>query len=135
MAHTENQGQEHPAHNCVEPISTNIVYRYTHGQKSEKLALAPPDHAALIKIYVKMFKLFCWHILHGLFSYDTAREQNIKWHYPESSANDIGPVKQNIFTIKLLLFSYPSVLTCVMGAQKNRLNETVLLSTHNICFG
>ena len=23
----------------------------------------------------------------------------------------------------------------VMGAQKNRLNETVLLSTHNICFG
>ena len=22
-----------------------------------------------------------------------------------------------------------------MGAQKNRLNETVLLSTHNICFG
>ena len=23
----------------------------------------------------------------------------------------------------------------VLGAQKNRLNETVLLSTHNICFG
>ena len=26
------------------------------------------------------------------------------------------------------------VLTFVLGAQKNRLNETVLLSTHNICF-
>ena len=28
-----------------------------------------------------------------------------------------------------------SVLTYVLGAQKNRLNETVLLSTQNICFG
>ena len=36
---------------------------------------------------------------------------------------------------KMSLFSYPSVLTFVLGAQKNRLNETVLLSTHNICFG
>ena len=31
--------------------------------------------------------------------------------------------------------SYPLVLTYVLGAQKNRLIETVLLSTHNICFG
>ena len=36
---------------------------------------------------------------------------------------------------KMKLFSYPSILTCVVGAQKNRLIETVLLSTHNICFG
>ena len=28
-----------------------------------------------------------------------------------------------------------AVLTDVLGAQKNRLIETVLLSTHNICFG
>ena len=28
-----------------------------------------------------------------------------------------------------------SLKTCVLGAQKNCLNETVLLSTHNICFG
>ena len=27
-----------------------------------------------------------------------------------------------------------SILTYVLGAQKNRLIETVLLSTHNICF-
>ena len=35
----------------------------------------------------------------------------------------------------MLIFSYPSVLKYVLGAQKNRLIETVLLSTHNICFG
>ena len=33
------------------------------------------------------------------------------------------------------MFFYLSVLTYVLGAQKNRLIETVLLSTHNICFG
>ena len=38
-------------------------------------------------------------------------------------------------SVKLRLFSYPSIYTCVLGAQKNRLIETVLLSTHNICFG
>ena len=33
------------------------------------------------------------------------------------------------------MFLYPYVLTYALGAQKNRLIETVLLSTHNICFG
>ena len=37
-------------------------------------------------------------------------------------------------SIKLKEFSNPSIKTCVLGAQKNRLNETVLLSTNNICF-
>ena len=37
--------------------------------------------------------------------------------------------------VKLLIFAYPSVYTFVLGAQKNRLNETVLLSTQNTCFG
>ena len=36
---------------------------------------------------------------------------------------------------KLLIISSDSVLTYVLGAQKNRLIEMVLLSTHNICFG
>ena len=37
---------------------------------------------------------------------------------------------------KISIFSYPSILTYVfVGAQKNGLIETVLLSTHNICFG
>ena len=38
-------------------------------------------------------------------------------------------------SVKLLIFSYPSVLTYVLGAKKNHLIETVLLSTHNMCFG
>ena len=33
------------------------------------------------------------------------------------------------------IFSYPSVLTFVLGAQMNSLIEACLLSTHNICFG
>ena len=43
--------------------------------------------------------------------------------------------KAKIMPTKLQLFSYPLVSTYVLGAQKNRLIETVLLSTHNICFG
>ena len=39
------------------------------------------------------------------------------------------------FSVKLYLFSYPSVLAYVLGAQKNSLIETVLLITHNICLG
>ena len=31
------------------------------------------------------------------------------------------------------LFSYFSTKTYVVGTQKNRLNETILLSTQNIC--
>ena len=37
----------------------------------------------------------------------------------------------NVLSVKLLIISYPSVLTFVLSA----LNETILLSTHNICFG
>ena len=33
------------------------------------------------------------------------------------------------------MFPLPSVLTCGVSAQKNRPIETVLLSTHRICFG
>ena len=48
----------------------------------------------------------------------------------------IGPIiYSKKISIKLRLSSYPSVPTCVLGAQKNRLIETVLLSTHNICCG
>ena len=36
--------------------------------------------------------------------------------------------------VKLSIFSYTSIITSVLGAQKNRLVETVLLSTHNIRF-
>ena len=36
--------------------------------------------------------------------------------------------------IKMLIFSYPS-FNIYFGAQKNHLIETVVLSTHSICFG
>ena len=47
----------------------------------------------------------------------------------------IGRDKQKQINVKLSIFSYPSVLLSVLGAQKNRLIETVLLNTHNKCFG
>ena len=47
----------------------------------------------------------------------------------------IGPDKTDLLSLKLRIFSYPSVLTFVCDAQKNHLIETVLLSTHNICVG
>ena len=37
--------------------------------------------------------------------------------------------------IKLGIFSNSTCLALVLGAQKNRLIETVLLSTHNKCYG
>ena len=41
--------------------------------------------------------------------------------------------KKNI-SVRLQIFSHPSILIFVLGAQKNRLIETIFLSTHNICF-
>ena len=35
----------------------------------------------------------------------------------------------NFLSVKLSIFSYPTVFTYVLGAQKNRLIETILLST------
>ena len=47
----------------------------------------------------------------------------------------IGPKisKNNLHKIAIIFLSIS--LNCVLGAQKNRLIETVLLNTHNICFG
>ena len=42
--------------------------------------------------------------------------------------------ESKFLSVKLSIFSYTSVLTYVLGAQKNCLIETVLLSTNNICF-
>ena len=39
------------------------------------------------------------------------------------------------FQCKIVNAFLPIFLSHVLGAQKNRLIETVLLSTHNICFG
>ena len=49
---------------------------------------------------------------------------------------EFSPISQvNLLSIKLELFSFSSYIPCILGAQKNCLNETVLLSTLNICFG
>ena len=39
------------------------------------------------------------------------------------------------FQCKIVNIFLPINLAYVLGAQKNRLTERVLLSTHNICFG
>ena len=63
------------------------------------------------------------------------------WHFkvelPIVTCSDkfIGPDKQKCLSIKVSIFSYLSVEKYVVGAQKNRLVGTVLLSTHYICFG
>ena len=46
----------------------------------------------------------------------------------------VSPGRQKKWSVKLLIFSCPSILTFVMGAQKNPLVETIMLSTHNACF-
>ena len=43
--------------------------------------------------------------------------------------------KPFFFQVKVLIFHYPSVLAYVLGAQKNRLIDKVLLNTHSICLG
>ena len=48
--------------------------------------------------------------------------------------NSIGLDKQKNLSVKMLIFSYSSVLTEFLGAQKNSFIETILLGTHNICF-
>ena len=47
----------------------------------------------------------------------------------------IAPVKQKIFERKIAVIFLSISLNMCFGAQKNHLIETVLLSTHNICFG
>ena len=57
-----------------------------------------------------------------------------RWIHVDPKRLTTGLDKQN-FQRENANFSYPSVLTYVFGAQKNRLTETVLLSTQNIYFG
>ena len=51
--------------------------------------------------------------------------------YTSREQQDIADVQLRTFlNVNLLLFSYQSILTYVLGAQKNR--EAILFSTHNI---
>ena len=62
-------------------------------------------------------------------------ENSVNPHQMASSEKLFESKTTGLDKQKLSIFSYPSVLAYVLGAQKNRLNETVLFSTHNICFG
>ena len=66
-----------------------------------------------------------------LFTFDI---QNIYFDIPCSKCNMIV-YSQDLSSesVMKILFSYFSTKTYVVGAQKNRLNETVLLSIQNIC--
>ena len=44
-------------------------------------------------------------------------------------------VKLNKKFLRKIVFSLLIIFSISLGAQKNRLIERVLLSTHNICFG
>ena len=58
-------------------------------------------------------------------------------HNKHSTPNDDHAQVQinTIFDGKIVNIFLPSVLSYVLGALKNRLIETVLLSTHNMCSG
>ena len=66
------------------------------------------------------------------YPYNTLINYNIFLHKNISCGTGLD--KLNFLSTKLLIFSCPSVLTYVLGAQKNRLIETVLLNIHIICF-
>ena len=58
-------------------------------------------------------------------------EENMEIDSPEVDKWYIIGPESNKRGVKLWIFSCPSVLTYVLGTQKNRL----ILSTHNICLG
>ena len=50
-----------------------------------------------------------------------------------ASLDEINDINLNILYVSENKISYLSAKTYVVGTQKNRLNETVLSSTQNIC--
>ena len=48
--------------------------------------------------------------------------------------NPVNIFLKGFVHLKLHIFPYPSIKICALVAQKNRLNEKVLLSTHKIMF-
>ena len=52
-----------------------------------------------------------------------------------ASSIHIGPDKEILWAYNCNYFLTHQFKHVFLGAQKNRLNETVVLSTHNICFG
>ena len=66
---------------------------------------------------------------------DAEKDKDTSDDYNSDSEEVLYFLYKKHYSVKLSIFSYPYFLVYVLGAQKNCLNETVLLSTHNICFG
>ena len=96
--------------------------------------MLPLEHSAILLTFIKLpfvikicvLSIFEWSLKTGF----TVSILVLAARYTIKGSPD----KQRIFSVKVFLYSYPSVKTYDLGAQKNRLIETVLLSTHNICF-
>ena len=58
-----------------------------------------------------------------------------KMRLPVKTVNQVGSDMHFLAWNYYYILSYPSFQSYVLGAQKNCLIETVLLSTHNICSG
>ena len=113
---------------CGSALNSHGNYIADHGKIME-LCFQISVGSLKMAIIAAILKFFKWHLIpyHMLESKET---------WLEASGHHWHRFRLTIFlNVKLWIFSYPSVLTYVLGAQKNCLNETVLLSTHNICFG
>ena len=77
--------------------------------------------------------LECWHLQSGkpCGSYQLAYDLDL-FHFQIGIY--IGPVRQKEIQRKIVIIFLSISLNISLCAQKNRLSETVLLSTHNICF-
>ena len=58
---------------------------------------------------------------------------NVMWRL--HTTNNLGMMECKLHHNKIVNNFLSIILTFVLGAQKNHLIKTVLLSTHNICFG
>ena len=96
-----------------------------HGVKSHSIVRPPDDRPPAFCIFEYVYFARPDTILEGKRIFRKFRNLECRHRFRETK----------IFSVKMQIFSYPSVLTYVLGAHKNRLIETVLLSTHNICFG
>ena len=80
--------------------------------------------------------------VHSVFLGVTGKKFTTMMHFCQEDfiifANNADPDERQYFTdpqisVKLKIIFYFSTETCTVGAQKNRLDETVLLSTQNTC--
>ena len=79
-----------------------------------------PDAQTLSRAYAELLKEWHW------------KQFTVIYEDNDGRFNCMSPVEQLFFSVKGH-YCLTHQLTYVLGAQKNRLIETVLLNTHNIC--